>query len=217
MRGGGALAPSRRERAKRTGLGVAELARIVESDFVKRQYYVTGRLSEDIYREDCVFDGPDPDVPVRGLAKYCDATKGLFFRPASKVELLEIGVVDARCVKAWWRLEGKLNLPWKPKIKAYTGSTTYFFDEEGLVERHEETWAISASDAFTSTLFPNLGFGAPEAPSAELLRNERKSFGTDFDAYATSRTHQSVSNPALGASEEVDVCFEAPHVSDHLH
>jgi hypothetical protein len=30
-------------------------------------YYVTGRLSKPIYRDDCLFDGPDPDMCVLRL------------------------------------------------------------------------------------------------------------------------------------------------------
>lgn len=29
-------------------------------------YYITGVLNSTIYRDDCMFDGPDPDMPVRG-------------------------------------------------------------------------------------------------------------------------------------------------------
>lgn len=28
-------------------------------------YYITGKLNSTIYRDDCLFDGPDPDMPVR--------------------------------------------------------------------------------------------------------------------------------------------------------
>jgi hypothetical protein len=53
------------------------------------------------------------------------------------------------------------NLP----IKPYTGSTVYTVDEaSGLITRHTETWDISAVDAFVSTLFPGLKYGAPPAP-----------------------------------------------------
>jgi hypothetical protein len=35
-------------------------------------------------------------------------------------------------------------------------------DSAGLVSRHEETWDISAADAFISTFLPS--YGAPPAP-----------------------------------------------------
>lgn len=100
-------------------------------------------------------------MPVRGLMKYVSATAGLFQKGCSKVDLISICVKEERIV-ARWRLEGRLNLPWHPAIKPYTGSTTYRFDEDGLVESHTETWSVTALDAFVSVLFP--AFGQPPAP-----------------------------------------------------
>lgn len=118
-----------------------------------------------------MFDGPDPDVPVRGLQKYTSATAGLFCRRLSKVQLIDITVLDERRIAAEWRLEGALNLPWKPTIKPYTGRTVYTFDEQRLVQSHVETWSISALDAFVSVLFKN--FGAPPAASIEQILEQR--------------------------------------------
>lgn len=165
---------------KRENLSMENRLRIIAEDFTVRQYYVTGRLSADIYAEDCLFDGPDPDVPVRGLAKYTDATGNLFYRPKSRVDLLQIDVVDGEKIRAHWRLEGALNLPWKPQIKPYTGSTLYTFDERGLVVRHVEEWSISAFDAFVSTLFPRYPFGAQPAPSADVLRRRHQEDGKSY-------------------------------------
>jgi hypothetical protein len=187
------------------GLELGERRRLIERDFVERQYYVTGRLTAGLYREDCVFDGPDPDVPVRGLRKYVDATRGLFFRPASKVELLAIEEDGAGGVVAWWRLEGVLNLPWRPAIKPYTGRTRYVFDADGLVLRHEEEWAIGVVDAFGSTLFPRLGgrFGAPPAPSAQELVQAWRARGVAFDAYASASGGGGAAAPPRGEANRV--------------
>lgn len=157
---------------------------LIREDFDRRQYYVTGRLSSGLYRGDCEFVSPDPDSNFRGVQKYCAATKGLFHRPESRVELLRISEEDGGIV-AWWRLEGVLHLPWLPRIKAYTGRTRYVFDGEGLVVRHEETWSLTFLDAFGSTLFPEIGrkFGAPEAPSKEVLVQRWREDGEEFDAY----------------------------------
>lgn len=174
------FAPSASSKPKLENLPLEERLRTISEDFTVRQYYVTGRLSSELYTDDCLFDGPDPDVPVRGLAKYTDATGNLFYRPQSHVDLLGIGVVDGEKIRAHWRLEGALNLPWKPTIKPYTGSTLYTFDERGLVMSHVEEWSISAFDAFASTLFPSTSFGAPPAPSAEILLKRNKDEGISF-------------------------------------
>merc|ERR1719356_563317 len=36
-------------------------------------YYISGKLTHEIYHDSCLFTGPDPDMPVRGLRKYLSA------------------------------------------------------------------------------------------------------------------------------------------------
>ena len=135
-----------------------------------RGYYITGRLNTAIYRDDCMFDGPDPDMPVRGLRKYLSAASQLFDQKQSRAELLSLEIADRnregigatqvnaivrtlgekaygkgnrdgidmthgrsveKVIVATWKLEGVLHLPWKPTLPVWTGTTTYFFDEQG--------------------------------------------------------------------------------------
>lgn len=138
-------------------------------DFEKRQYYVTGRLSRELYHPMCVFDGPDPDTPVTGTAKWVSATGGLFDQRASRVDLLKMEILESGDVRAYWRLEGVLALPWRPPIKPFLGTTTYSFDEQGLVCEHMETWSVSALDAFVSVVWPT--FGKEPAPPVEMCRD----------------------------------------------
>ena len=61
-----------RTRHKTRHLTLQELEAIIRKDWkedTSKGYYVTGRLTPAIYRDDCFFDGPDPDMPVRGLRK----------------------------------------------------------------------------------------------------------------------------------------------------
>lgn len=136
-------------------------------------YYLTGKLTKEIYREDCFFDGPDPDMPVRGLRKYLLSASQLFDSRLSRADLTSPLQVDEekRTIQVRWRIEGVLKLPWKPLMKPWTGSTTYYFDEDNLVYQHIETWDISVWDAFLSTLIPTLWKGAsPALPiSKEVL------------------------------------------------
>ena len=57
-------------------------------------YYITGKLNTTIYRDDCWFDGPDPDMPVRGVRKYLNAASQLFDVSASTAELLSLEIGD---------------------------------------------------------------------------------------------------------------------------
>eukprot|EP01036_Dinobryon_divergens_P030303 gene30303-39525_t len=160
---------------KLTNQTVAEIARCILNDwrgknpngFDGKGYYITGALTKSIYRDDCYFDGPDPDMPVSGLQKYLLSVSNLFDRRKSRADITRPVVVNEvdRTIQVFWRLEGVLNLPWHPSMKPWTGNTKYHVDSNGLVERHVEQWDVSVLDAFLSTLLPGLGYGAPPAPS----------------------------------------------------
>jgi hypothetical protein len=145
---------------KTKNLSVEEISNILRSDWRLEQatgkgYYITGRLTSQIYRDDCVFDGPDPDMPVKGLRKYQSAASHLFDRKVSRADVLDMTVDEKeRTVQVAWRLSGILNLPWHPTMKPFTGTTTYYLDEDNLVALHEESWDITATEAFVGVLFP---------------------------------------------------------------
>lgn len=168
------------DKPKFTSLDLSTRMSIIKDDFLKRQYYVTGRLSTQLYRDDCLFNGPDPDGRVRGTRKFVDAAAGLFDARKSKVDLIDIyeqkeSDNGSEIIVAHWRLEGALMLPWRPRIKPYVGSTTYKFDADGLVEEHLESWDISVVDAFLSVVFN--GYGSPPAPPIDALRRSRQACG----------------------------------------
>jgi Uncharacterized conserved protein (DUF2358) len=139
-------------------------------------YYITGRLNTAIYRDDCFFDGPDPDMPVRGLRKYLNAASQLFDTATSTAELISLEVDEVwkepgeesaitnrlpkdthATIVARWRLQGVLHLPWHPSLPKWTGRTVYHLDEDHLVYFHQEFWDISVLQAFTQTLWPQVG------------------------------------------------------------
>jgi hypothetical protein len=166
--------------APKLSLPLDRLASILHGDWMGRGlicdgkgYYVTGRMSKQVYSEDCFFDGPDPDMPVRGLRKYLLSASQLFDKHQSRADLSRPLEIDWEAgahgtVTAYWRLEGVLNLPWHPHFKPWTGHTVYSVDETGLIVSHCESWDISVVDAFVSTLLPNLSIGAPPAPPVAL-------------------------------------------------
>jgi Uncharacterized conserved protein (DUF2358) len=141
-------------------------------------YYITGRLNTALYRDDCLFDGPDPDMPIRGLRKYLDVARQLFDQNASRSELLSLEIMDDvddnnnnnnensnnnnsspksnNTIVARWKMNGILRLPWHPRLPEWTGQTTYHFDNDGLVYLHTETWDLSVAQAFVSTLLPEV-------------------------------------------------------------
>lgn len=158
--------------AKRDGLTLAELASVLETDFGVRRAYVTGRLTRAVYAEDCFFDGPDPDMPVRGVRKYCLAVSGLFDAPSSACTLAGAPLVDeaAGAIICHWRLSGRLHLPWRPAFKPYLGYTTYTVDPAtGLISTAVEAWSVHPAAAFLSVLAPALVRMVPSAPEVGSL------------------------------------------------
>jgi hypothetical protein len=169
---------------KQIGIAIHDLAQVIRHDWHgggttnhNKGYYITGRLSHAIYRDDCYFDGPDPDMPVRGLRKYLNAASQLFDHKRSFAELLNLEIVrrdDDRItaaattapssassaaysdyvVVAYWRLNGVLKLPWRPILPELTGRTYYYPDADGLIYRHVEQWDQSVLQAFAGTFWP---------------------------------------------------------------
>ncbi len=168
------LLPPKPSAAKLHHLPISELMDRVSADIREGQYYVSGRLTPDIYDDACFFDGPDPDMPVRSLSRYTDALRGLFEPSSSRIELISMEQDGPSSFVARWRLSGKLKLPWRPPIKPYEGATRYELGPTGLIAAHTETWSISAFDAFASTLFPGFTLGAPPAPELDVMRAQHE-------------------------------------------
>lgn len=144
---------------KTKGLDIEDIRNIIRTDWradTHKGYYITGKLNTTIYRNDCLFDGPDPDMPVHGLRKYLNAASQLFDHKTSFSELLTLEVVDDRTLFAKWQMRGILRLPWKPELPQWTGTTTYHLDDDGLIYLHEETWDMSVPEAFLKTLLPDV-------------------------------------------------------------
>jgi hypothetical protein len=146
-------------RTKHKGLDSTQISHIIQQDWrqdTDKGYYITGRLNTTIYRDDCLFDGPDPDMPVKGLRKYLNSASHLFDHETSTAELQDLVVVDDTTIQARWKISGVLHLPWHPKLPEWTGTTTYNLDQQGLVYLHKETWDMSVWQAFTQTLLPQV-------------------------------------------------------------
>jgi hypothetical protein len=166
---------------KRIGISIDDLAQIIRHDWnnnynhnninnnINKGYYITGRLTHAIYRDDCFFDGPDPDMPVRGLRKYLNAASQLFEVRPSTAELINLQIInvvadavtadheqerDVVVVVAHWRLNAVLKLPWHPILPELTGRTYYYPDTNGLIYRHVEEWDQSVLQAFVGTFWP---------------------------------------------------------------
>eukprot|EP00850_Spirogloea_muscicola_P018812 SM000176S03143 [mRNA] locus=s176:237921:239569:+ [translate_table: standard] len=90
--------------AKTTNLSIDQIKTIIERDISEGQYFVTGDLTREIYRDDCRFK--DPTNETVGLDKYLQAVGILFDPRVSKQELRAIRVTGPDTIHADWTLGG---------------------------------------------------------------------------------------------------------------
>jgi len=148
----------RQHRIKYKNIAIEDLRTYVRSDWkpdTGKGYYVTGKLTTACYRDDCLFTGPDPDMPIKGLRKYVGVAAHLFDIDTSRATLYSLEVLD-HSLAAKWEFRGVLHLPWRPSLPTLSGRTIYHVDEEGLIYHHEEFWDLSVVCAFCCTFFPVL-------------------------------------------------------------
>ncbi|KAL2632116.1 hypothetical protein R1flu_016802 [Riccia fluitans] len=141
------------EEVKLTNLGIEDVKKVIEDDFISRNYLVTGDMTLSIYNENCRFK--DPTTEVSGAKNYSEAVKVLFDSKGSKVELLNIEVSGPRTIDVKYILTGFLNLPWHPFIAPFEANARYTVGEDGLIESYDEEWSISLLEAFAQMVTPS--------------------------------------------------------------
>lgn len=131
-------------------------------------YFITGDLSTDIFRDDCVFS--DPTNEVKSLSRYQNALRILFDPTLSQVQLLSPLVIDQqeRTIAGRIRSRGYLQLPWKPFVSAYESDIVYTVDESGLIATQNQVWdSKSAFKALKETFTPSFVEPPPKANRLE--------------------------------------------------
>ncbi len=158
---------------KTTNLNPDEMARRLSVDLVhgahgKGGYFLTGDLSQDLFREDCVFE--DPTNRVDSLSQYQKALTLLFDPERSTVQLLGNGLTvqqegELTTIQGRLRSRGFLKVaPWKPYVKAYETTIVYTLDPNtGLVSRQDQKWSKDASEALKETFTPSWNGEAPKS------------------------------------------------------
>jgi Uncharacterized conserved protein (DUF2358) len=145
---------------KHTNLDVKVIFNSILRDWrldTDKGYYVTGRLNTTIYHDQCIFEGPDPDMPVLGLQKYLNAASQLFDYSSSRAELVSLRIENSKLLVAEWKMEAVLRVPWHPVLREWRGKTYYHLDDSNLINRHEEEWDMSVFEAFLMMITPSSG------------------------------------------------------------
>ena len=146
---------------KTTGLSLMDLARRLTNDLERGAhgtggYFLTGDLSTDIFRDDCVFE--DPTNRVASLSQYQKALSVLFDPDRSSIEIVDPLVVNDEegTISGRLRSRGYLRLPWNPYISTYETTIRYTIDPEtGLIARQDQSWSKSSSQALRESFTPS--------------------------------------------------------------
>jgi hypothetical protein len=165
-----------RSSEKTYNLSLDELARRLQNDLLSGAsgqggYILTGDLSPELFRDDCVF--VDPTNRVSSLSQYQKAIRILFDADRSKISLLDSFAVDeeSRTIQGRYRSRGFIKLPWQPYVTSYESNIVYKIDDNGLVREQAQTWSKSSSKALQESFTPSLFTPTPtstlSASSAE--------------------------------------------------
>ena len=163
---------------KLTGLTLQQMRDLVEEGLSKTSWFVTGEVDPRLFAEDFTFK--DDSVATSGIKSYAMGVRKLFDQATAKAELIAVEVVagqttsEAPKVVVAWRLEGGVNLPFKPKIKPYVVTTTFTLNSEGLIDSQLDEFSVPGWDLLLSTIL-GPSFGAPAAADVETLRQRYKS------------------------------------------
>lgn len=159
---------------KTTGLSLQEIASRLSNDLTQGAtgqggYFLTGDLSTEIFRDDCIFQ--DPTNRVSSLSQYQTALRILFDPHSSVVELIEPLQLNEssspRTITGRIRSRGYLRfLPWKPYVTAYESTIVYSVDEDGLIVRQDQTWSKDALKALQESFTPSWVDQAPKSHRA---------------------------------------------------
>jgi len=128
--------PSAPRRREQDSLDAGDVLAGLRTDFEENEYLWSGRITAELYDEDCTFT--DPTLSFAGLSTFernlanLDPWIERFVPPTARsVELKSLRLVDdGAAVEAEWRMLGDLALPWRPRLDL-GGRTRYTLGGEG--------------------------------------------------------------------------------------
>jgi Uncharacterized conserved protein (DUF2358) len=155
---------------KTLGLSLNDIKQRLEHDLLYGSqgtnvgYFLSGDISTDLFRDDCVF--ADPTNQVSSLSQYQNVLRSFLFDPEqSTVELLQPLQVDEvkRTITGRIRSRGMLRLPWHPYITSYESTIVYTVDDSGLIARQDQLWSKSVDVALRETFTPTIQTPPPKS------------------------------------------------------
>eukprot|EP00614_Pseudopedinella_elastica_P029200 CAMPEP_0172632430 /NCGR_PEP_ID=MMETSP1068-20121228/184317_1 /TAXON_ID=35684 /ORGANISM="Pseudopedinella elastica, Strain CCMP716" /LENGTH=599 /DNA_ID=CAMNT_0013443829 /DNA_START=97 /DNA_END=1896 /DNA_ORIENTATION=+ len=158
----------------------------LRADFEEEEYLWSGKITPELYDEDCVFT--DPTLSFRGLSTFEANLANLDpyierlvpAGPGRRCELRAIRLLPSAgrsappVVEAEWRMVGRFALPWRPVLDL-GGRTRYTLaGEGGRISSYDESWAISAGEALRQLVTPYAGDDADGARGARSPKGQEQ-------------------------------------------
>ncbi|KAG1677385.1 hypothetical protein FOA52_010765 [Chlamydomonas sp. UWO 241] len=89
-----------------------EMAARLGEALAKREWFVTGDIDPVLFSDSFVFK--DDNVATVGVRSYALGVRKLFDQETARVEVIGVETDESkRCVVVHWRLEGRVNLPFR--------------------------------------------------------------------------------------------------------
>eukprot|EP00798_Chlamydomonas_sp_ICE-L_P003320 gene3320-13350_t len=158
---------------KLMGLSLDVMAEKLREGLTSNEWFVTGRVVPTLFSDEFVFK--DDSVATTGIKSYALGVRKLFCQETSRAELITVEAKPQKnAVEVVWRLEGRVNLPFRPTIAPYVVTTTLEVDDRGLVNSQLDEFSVPGWKLLAGALL-GAWAGPPPAPSVEELRKTYQS------------------------------------------
>uniref|UniRef100_A0A7R9VWZ2 Uncharacterized protein n=1 Tax=Chlamydomonas euryale TaxID=1486919 RepID=A0A7R9VWZ2_9CHLO len=155
---------------KATGLSLDQMAERLSAALAQKEWFVTGDVEPSLFSDEFAFK--DDSVATLGIRNYALGVRKLFDQDTARAELIAVEPDTSRGgVVVTWRLEGRVNLPFRPTIPPYVVTTTLATDAQGLIISQLDEFSVPGWQLLLGALLGAWAGPAP-APPAEQLRQE---------------------------------------------
>ena len=161
--------------SKRKKTSLQSLAKILEAELTKKEWFVNGNVDPSFFSDDFTFQ--DPDVKIKGIEEYARGVNKIFSQKNSRAEIVAVREnKDAlNMLTVTWRLSGSVNLGFGVAIKPFVVFTDFIVSPtDGLIVFQEDRFSLPGSDIVLSAFFPFLirKYLLPPAQPIGILRSE---------------------------------------------
>lgn len=153
---------------KAKGLQLSELAQHLEAKLSSSEWFVTGMVDPSLFANE--FSFKDDSVATKGIKSYAEGVRKIFDQETSRAEIIRVeSDAKKKVIVVTWRLEGCVNLPFKPRITPYVVTTTFGVDSDGLICSQLDEFSVPGWRILAGALLGPWAGPTPALP-VEVLR-----------------------------------------------